>query len=317
MEPAISPRPCYVCGATGNPVVAREPVEHRFGKPLMPEGTYEFVRCRRCSTLYVNSAVDDEYLAEIYANETVESVKDIPGGDHSAIVDLRLPEFRRHWAELRRLCPPRSGDELLDVGCQTGDFGMLPMADGVTPHGVEMSRSYADTCLKRWGASSVVHCGPVATAPFMPGHFRFVTSFETLEHTCDPLSVLERMREWLAPDGAVAISMPSSDYFHFKFWLLRRSPLRGLMALAFRHRSSFYDRQVLPHTHIYNFSMASMRLLLERAGFAPVLVSLTGWHGGAGPVLGAVGHGLAMLSGSRIGFAPSVFAIARKAQVRP
>lgn len=311
MTLSTTSKACYVCGTADNPIVATEPVERRFGKPLMPEGIYEFVRCRQCSTLYVNSAVTDEYLAEIYANETVETVKEVPGADHAAILDLRLPEFRRHWADMKRICPPRPGDALLDIGCQTGDFGVIPLADGVSPHGIEMSKSYADACGQRWGADSVVHCGSVATAPFKAQQFRYITSFETLEHTCDPLAVLGWVREWLTPDGLVAISVPSSDYFHFKFWLLRRSPIAGLMAALFRRRSQFYASQVLPHTHIYNFSTDSVRRLLERAGFVPVHLGLTGWHGPRAPLYGAIGRLLAAASGSRIGFAPSVFAVAR------
>jgi hypothetical protein len=140
-----------------------------------------------------------------------------------------------------------------------------------------------------------------------------VTSFETLEHTCDPLAILARARDWLAGDGVFAMSVPSSDYFHFKFWLLRRSPLAGVVSAAFRRRSRFYETQVLPHTHIYNFSMASVRLLLERAGFVAVRVGLTGWHGAAAPLLSAAGAALAALSRGRVAFAPSVFALARKA----
>jgi 2-polyprenyl-3-methyl-5-hydroxy-6-metoxy-1,4-benzoquinol methylase len=302
---------CYVCGAVDNPIVAREPAERRFGKPVIPEGIYEFARCRECSTLYVNSSVTDEYLADIYANETVETVKEIPGADHEAIVDVRLPEFRSHWADLKRLCPPRPGDALLDIGCQTGDFGTFPLADGVVPNGIEMSRSYADVCRQRWGGGSLVHCGPVAQAPFAPRQFRYITSFETLEHTCEPIAVLEKARQWLAPDGRIALSVPSSDYFHFKFWLLRRSLAAGTMSAVFRRRSEFYATQVLPHTHIYNFSMDSVGRLLARSGFVPVHMGLTGWHGSSAPLFGAVGSLLAGVSGSRIAFAPSVFAIAR------
>ncbi|HEY2825268.1 MAG TPA: hypothetical protein VGI83_06960, partial [Gemmatimonadales bacterium] len=97
-------RPCYVCGTGNNPLIAEEPVEHRFGKPLMPEGVYRFVRCRECSTLYVDSDVTDAYLASVYENETIDTAQD--GAAMSEAVEhvqsLRLPEFRRHWAALKR-----------------------------------------------------------------------------------------------------------------------------------------------------------------------------------------------------------------------
>jgi len=305
-------RPCYICQETENPIVASEPVEHRFDRPLLPEGVYNFARCRQCSTLYVDSNVSDDYLREFYAKETAESASEAARGiDHAQIVALRLPEFRRHWERIKRLRAPRPGDELLDVGSQTGDFGVLAQQDGVQPHGVELSRSYADLCQQRWGRNSRIHCGPIADAPFHSGQFQYITCFETLEHMCDPIGALRRFRSWLAPDGLLAISVPSSDYFHFKFWLLRRSPLTPVARRVFERRLDFYKTQVLPHTHIYNFSHRSVRLLLERGGFQPVFLELTGWHGRIGSLAGVVARVLEAASSSRIGLAPSLFAVGR------
>jgi 2-polyprenyl-3-methyl-5-hydroxy-6-metoxy-1,4-benzoquinol methylase len=305
-------RPCYICSETNNPIVASEPVEYRFNRPLLPEGVYKFARCRGCSTLYVDSNVTDEYLEGVYAKETIQSVEEVAGGiEHTQRVGRRLPEFERHWARMKQLRPPRPGEQLLDVGSQTGDFGALAQRDGVQPHGVELSKSYADLCEERWGNGSQVHCGPVTDAPFRSGQFQYITSFETLEHMCDPIDVLCRLRTWLAPEGVLALSVPSSDYFHFKFWLLRRSPVTPLAKWVFERRSEFYKKQVLPHTHIYNFSHKSVRLLLERGGFQPVFLELTGWHGQIRSLAGPLAKVLELMSGSRIGLAPSLFAVAK------
>jgi 2-polyprenyl-3-methyl-5-hydroxy-6-metoxy-1,4-benzoquinol methylase len=280
----------------------------------MPEGVYNFARCRRCSTLYVDSSVTDEYLSAIYSGESAEWAREATGIDQEERIALRLPEFQRHWNRLKQVRAPRSGDRLLDVGCQTGDFGALAQQDGVQPNGIELSESYAEVCRRRWGSAAHVHGGAVNEAPFAPGQFHYITSFETLEHTCDPIGVLQRLRSWLAADGALALSVPSSDFFHFKFWLLRKSPLSPVARKYFEHRSTWYKAQVLPHTHIYNFSLASARTLLERAGFKPVRVELTGWHGRLRTVGSAVGRVLQTVSGSRLGLAPSVFAVARRAE---
>jgi len=305
-------RPCYICKETNNPIVASEPVEYRFNRPLLPEGVYNFARCRRCSTLYVDSNVTDEYLNEFYANETAESASEAARGiDHAQIVALRLPEFQRHWGRIKKLRPPRQGDQLLDVGSQTGEFGALVQQDGVQPHGIELSRSYADFCRERWGSGSQVHCGPIRDAPFRRAQFQYITSFETLEHMCDPIDALCRLRPWLAPDGLMALSVPSSDYFHFKFWLLRRSPLTPLARRVFERRLEFYKKQVLPHTHIYNFSHKSVRLLLEHGGFQPVFLELGGWHDRIGSLVGVLARVLETASFSRIGFAPSLFAVGK------
>jgi 2-polyprenyl-3-methyl-5-hydroxy-6-metoxy-1,4-benzoquinol methylase len=304
-------RTCYMCGGTNSPIVANEPVERRFGRPLMAEGGYNFARCRHCATLYVDSSVTDEYLSEVYAKETAEATAQMTGGvAHDQMLARRLPEFQRHWRLMKKLRPPSSGDRLLDVGAQTGDLGALAQADGVQANGIELSTSYAETCRRRWGHLSVVHCGPVKDAPFKQGEFQYITSFETLEHMRDPIEALRHMRPWLAQDGILALSVPSTDYFHFKFWLLRRSPLTAVAKWVFERRWEFYKEQALPHTHICNFSHKSTQLLLERGGSQPVFLELTGWHDRLGTFVDPMAGALEVISGSRIGLAPSLFAVA-------
>ncbi len=310
----ITQRPCYVCDAVANPVVATEPMEHRVGRPVLPEDTYTFVRCRNCSTLYVDSNVSDAWLRELYAEETIDCVDDLLGeGGHERIIQLRMPEFGLCWKEMKRYRSVRVGDQLLDVGCQTGEFAQLAQRDGVVPNGVELSPEYAAIAQRAWNGSGLVHSGGLETAPFREGQFAYVCAFETLEHICDPVAALKLMRPWLAADGILAVSVPSSDYFHFKYWLLKRSPLSRAAGFLVKRASSFCTRQVLPHTHIYNFSHRSLRMLLERAGFEPLTVRLIGWHGKLRAVMGPASQALERLSRSRIGLSPSLLAIARPA----
>jgi 2-polyprenyl-3-methyl-5-hydroxy-6-metoxy-1,4-benzoquinol methylase len=262
--------------------------------------------------LYVDSDVSQDYLDQIYEPESMESTRETTGApSHDYMISLRVPEFEHHWREMKKLRPPKAGDQLLDVGCHTGEMGSLAARDGVCPNGIELSREFFAHCLRSWGPPSKVHCGSVFNAPFKRGEFQYICAFEVLEHMCEPAKALDRMREWLAPNGLLAISMPSSDYFHFKFWLLRKSPVARITQSMFEHYSPFYRTQILPHTHTYNFSHCSMRLLLERGGFETVDVGLTGWHGRAGSILSPLGRLLELASNSKIGMAPSLFAVAR------
>jgi 2-polyprenyl-3-methyl-5-hydroxy-6-metoxy-1,4-benzoquinol methylase len=279
----------------------------------MPEGIYNFARCRRCSTLYVDSEVSDSYLRDFYVNETPESIQEIVDVEQAQLVMHRLPELQHHWTHMTLVRSPQKGERLLDVGCQTGDFGVLAQYDGVQPNGIELSQSYAAISQQRWGSEAHVHCGTLNDAPFEPRQFQYITAFETLEHMCDPIAALCRLYTWLTTDGILVLSVPSSDYFHFKFWLMRKSPLAPLVQRILARRSAVYKAQVLPHTHIYNFSHTSVRLLLAHAGFIPVFVGLTGWHGRIGSLCHLSGRLLEMVSRSRVGFAPSLFVIARLA----
>lgn len=79
--------------------------------------------------------------------------------------------------------------------------------------------------LSKYGGGSKVHVGSLEDAPFEKGEFQYITAFETLEHLRDPIKVLYQMKELLSDDGILAISVPSADYFRFKFWFYRKQPL--------------------------------------------------------------------------------------------
>jgi 2-polyprenyl-3-methyl-5-hydroxy-6-metoxy-1,4-benzoquinol methylase len=140
--------------------------------------------------------------------------------------------------------------------------------------------------------------------------FDYISAFETLEHMCDPIQKLRGMKRLLKPNGIIAVTVPSSDYFHFKFWLMRKSFLKSIFQKRLSSYSSFYEKQVLPHTHIYNFSRKSLWMMLENAGFIPHSIELTGWHGKYEQVIDNSMSLLSSLSGQRFNIAPSLFIIA-------
>lgn len=305
-------RPCYLCHTADNPIIASEVCEQCFGRPFMPEGMYLFARCRKCGLLYVDSNVTDEYLYDLYAQESEATIQTItPAFSCEQHMTLRLPEFLQHWHLMKHYRQPQSGDQLLDVGCQTGEFGSVVQRDQVQPHGIELSVEYAAQCRRCWGPHAEVFCGDVRQARFTVPCFHYISAFETLEHMCDPAAGLRMLSKWLAPDGILALSVPSSDFFHFKYWLLARQPLASAVRAFFKRRSAFYVQQILPHSHIFNFTHAAVQLLLRKAGFEPLYVGLTGWHGACARLGDCLGHLVEKLSWSRIGFAPSILAIAR------
>src|SRR5262245_31852940 len=213
-------RPCYVCSRSGNPIVITEtPLEHRFGVSVLPADAYELALCRGCGTLYVDCDVTDEYLASVYQKESLEWQKAYmeESGVDEAIAGSRVPEFRAHWTEITEVRTASEGEQLLDFGCQTGEFGVVAMRDGVIPNGVELSADYAQTAQAVWGASSDVVSEPLDANTFAGREFQYVTAFETLEHVKDPRSCLRTLHDLIAKDGVLALSVPSTHYFRLKF----------------------------------------------------------------------------------------------------
>ena len=77
------------------------------------------------------------------------------------------------------------------------------------------------------------------------GRFDLITINKVLEHVEDPIAMLERCREFLWDDGVVYIEVPDGEE------AIKAGP----------QRQEFYN------VHIHVFSMASLALLIDRAGF--------------------------------------------------
>jgi SAM-dependent methyltransferase len=156
----------------------------------------------------------------------------------------------------RRLAPRRR--RLLDVGAHAGRFVSLACRGGWAAEGLELNPRTAAYAAHRTGKSirqMNVHDVDMSTAAFDA-----ITLTDVLEHIPDPVRVLVRVAELLAPDGWVAVKVPCGPTQVLKeHW-------RG--RLYRRYRPTVADNLV----HVSHFSPGSLRRALEGAGFADVSV---------------------------------------------
>jgi 2-polyprenyl-3-methyl-5-hydroxy-6-metoxy-1,4-benzoquinol methylase len=86
-----------------------------------------------------------------------------------------------------------------------------------------------------------------------PGSYDAITMFYVLEHLPDPARTLQRARELLAPGGILLVRVPHT------------TPIVRVLA-PLRLGASLYD----PPFHLYDFSPAVLRCLLQGAGFTGI-----------------------------------------------
>lgn len=310
----LSPRPCRICGTSNNKIVATErPCAGWIDRPWMPEGHYTLIRCKSCGNLYVDSDVTETYLDDLQGkfNHEIENRTTYEATDEED--RRRTFELADNWEMIVRIRKPSQNDKLLDYGCAWGAFGNIAKKAGVIPNGIELQPAGAAYSLKLWGGESVVHRGPIETAPFGKSEFQYITSFETLEHVFDPIRILKNIKDLLNMDGVVAISVPSADYFTFKYWIYRRQPFNAWMRKNFP--GNMVGNHVLIHNHLNTFSLDSAKLMMEKAGLRIIFTSpyCSGLRGGRlGKILKIVGKLIWLISFKKIIFAPSIFIVADK-----
>ena len=132
----------------------------------------------------------------------------------------------------------------MDVGCGSGAALGVARALGWRVAGIEPDEADAEKARR---FAEEVYIGDALSAPFPPGRFDLVTALHVVEHVPDPVRLVRRMLEWLAPGGLLIIEVPNAG---------------GLGARIFGRAWSGLE---LPR-HLSHFSPETLRRAVERAG---------------------------------------------------
>lgn len=142
---------------------------------------------------------------------------------------------------------------LLDVGCGSGrqlkfmqDMGW--QAEGVDIDPVAVSGARAKGLLVRFGL--------LAEQNYPGNHFDVITMGHLLEHVHDPLGLLGECRRILKPGGRLVVVTPNNESW---------------MHQMFKDNWLALD----PPRHLHIFSLNSLRLLIQKAGFGKLEASTT------------------------------------------
>jgi SAM-dependent methyltransferase len=242
-QPAYESVPCNLCGSTDLVTVyeARADLERdpdltdKFRASSDELLTQPLVRCRRCSLLFVNPRVASRAMLDGYA----------AGADPAYVSQMpsRVRTFARTIAHIDRLRPAKG--RLLDVGTAAGAFLKAAKDDGWDVTGVEPNRWLADWGRTEYGVT--IHVGSIDDVVLPPASFDVVTLWDVIEHTPDPMHVLRRAHQLLAPGGLLVVNYPDIGS-----WIAR----------AMGRKWPF-----LSSVHLYYFTRSTMRAALDRAGF--------------------------------------------------
>ena len=229
--------PCRLCGGAQQILISGvEDPETR--------ESFSILRCRHCGTEQTEPVPTD--LGRYYSSQ-------YHGGRHGFTASYcalrRLRWVNKFWS--KELTPNKfrtsQGPKLLDVGCGEGTFLFAAQGTGWQVTGTEINPALARA--QGFDVHSSLNEAE-AVAPF-----DCITLWHSLEHMRDPRAVLCQLHGMLAPRGVLFIAVPNAHG-----WQARLFGARWL------HRD-------VPR-HLYHFGPASLRCLIEGAGFE----LLRSWH---------------------------------------
>ena len=245
-------------------------------------GSFSLVQCVECGLVYTNPRPSVHSIGQYYPDWYYSYRKsstglasdlkwlitqviaeeywgyDVTSGDKSGILG-RIPRWMWRglaWWYRHKLCrlpPYHPSGKVLDVGCGNGSYLDHLRRLGWEVRGVEIAQRAVETARQQFGID--VFCGALEEAHFPNEHFDAVTLWHVLEHLHSPLESLREIRRILLRGGHLLLTVPN---------------------IASAQASLFGDKWIhldLPR-HLYFFTPATMRAMLDKAGFTVEGMSL-------------------------------------------
>jgi SAM-dependent methyltransferase len=224
---------CHLCGRTDGDVLVDDP-------------PFRVLRCAGCGLGYTSPRVRADKLPELYSAGyfSSESAGDFGYASYTADAE----GFRRTFA-LKADVVTRHvrGGRALEIGCAAGFFLDALRSRGFETHGLEIAEevlAHARDVLKLPNLRQ----GPLETYVPPSEPFDLVAMFDVIEHVADPSDALRRIRGMLRPGGHLVLQTQDLS-----------SLARRIMGRKWTHFKQL--------EHVYHFSAATLRVLLDRAGF--------------------------------------------------
>ncbi len=243
--------PCNICGSIEAHVL--QPATYELGsldktdfvrtfssssdEPL----NHQLVACAVCGLQYVSPRLRAEAVIGGYTSGSDEQFVSQARGREITFgkcLDLIEQEWNAHPGYL------------LDIGTGGGSFLHMAAKRGWKVEGCEPNRWLCDWALENYGLP--VRPGTVFDQRYAPASFDVVTLWDVLEHTPDPKSEVRETHRLLKENGLLVVNYPDIGS-----WIAR---LMG--------RSWVF----LLDVHLYYFTRATIRKLLEDAGFEVIRI---------------------------------------------
>jgi 2-polyprenyl-3-methyl-5-hydroxy-6-metoxy-1,4-benzoquinol methylase len=174
---------------------------------------------------------------------------------HRAITCAGETSVTARWGWAReRIQEYKRGGAILDIGCSSGTFLRTMQHAAWKLYGIEREASTAQRAQEATGAN--VFVGDALAAPFPPGNFDVITSFDLLEHVYQPREFLAKIHSWLKPGGIYFVALPNIDSWEARIF------------------GTYWYGLELPR-HLTHFSLRSLRHVMNVVGFHELSLTTT------------------------------------------
>ena len=199
------------------------------------------VRCRRCGLQYVTPRLNSAVVIDGYANAVDETFVSQAAGRERTFFRC-LDVVQKVWRK-----PP---GRILDIGAANGSFLKVARDAGWEVSGCEPNRWMVEWCRQNYDL--VLTAGTVFDGKYASASFDVVTLWDVLEHTPDPMAVLQECQRLLLPGGLLVVNYPD---------------IGSLVARAMGRKWVF-----LLSIHYFYFTPTTIRRALHEVDMRPLII---------------------------------------------
>jgi 2-polyprenyl-3-methyl-5-hydroxy-6-metoxy-1,4-benzoquinol methylase len=238
--------PCNICGSTDfrvllparhdEPALSPGDLTRTFSSSSDERLTRQLVACAACGLQYVSPRLRAEAVLDGYAG----------GSDEAFVSQVRGREitFGRSLDVILRAWNRPPG-RLLDIGTGSGAFLHVASQRGWQVDGCEPNRWLCEWARANYALN--IRAGTVFEQHYPSAAYDVVTLWDVLEHTPDPRREVEEARRLLRVGGLLVVNYPDIGS-----WIASLMGRRWVFLLD---------------VHLYYFTRATIRRLLEDTGF--------------------------------------------------
>lgn len=229
---------------------------------------FKVMGCRTCDQIFLHPLPSEAEIVDLFTQLYTNGEGSVPELKeyyqftyHDEPDNPLVQQYERHLDLIEAHHAP---GRMLDLGCGTGLFLSVARRRGWEPFGVDESLEATNWARDHFGLSPWV--GSFESFAGEGRTFDVITGWDVIEHSRDPVGLLEVARECLAPGGFVALSTPNQrsmlDVVAGLFYRASGGRLTGAL-------EKFYIEQ-----HFLYFTPDSFRACLQRAGLDIVQLDL-------------------------------------------
>ncbi|SDH08981.1 Methyltransferase domain-containing protein [Paraburkholderia phenazinium] len=260
---------CPYCGSSQRELAYADAQDWAF---YCAPGKWAYWNCSECQSLYLDPRPTPQSIGRAYGNYYTHGVSGLRGLAQNFKSALRN-ECYKHWHGIRLsprlhlpgfaapLISPLKGKffipfgllelaqiqpgKLLDIGCGSGDFLLQAKQMGWQTLGIDLDSKACEIAQSK--GLRVIN-GGFEQVGNLDDKFDCLFCSHILEHTYDPIHLLNLMKSVLNPNGTILLSLPNSQS-------------------AFRHYFGKEWRGLEAPRHIAIPSAAGLKEKLEQLGF--------------------------------------------------